>query len=598
MKYLIQYIQKVIRKIKEGRLIELLDQWRWMSRYIRRYWLLIVVYTGLSSVGSLLGLGTSLVTQNLVDAVTGQKAGNIAGIGALYVGVGISQIFLGAFQSRLSMRIHMKIMNEIRFDIFSQVMETDFESLSQYSSGDLLYRINGDAGAIASNILSFIPNVVSTLVTFGGAFWVMIGNDPAMAAIALGGAPFSLIIARYSMAKMREYQKKNQEFASHTMSLNQETFQNLQMIKAFGLVQSFKKRYRETQEESLRISMNQNKYQSIGSILTSLVGQAVGYACYGFAIYRLWQGDITYGTMTMFVSMASSLRGSFSSVVNLLPTAIRAGISAGRVMEIVRLPRENAEENPRVQKMSKIAKTKGVLVRMNQVSFWYRDGDPVYTDATLYAAPGEIIGLVGPSGQGKTTTLRLLLGLFHAKAGKITVENPGGKPEPISAATRCLFSYIPQGNTLFAGTVADNLRMLKPDATEEEMIRALKAACAWDFVSELKDGLKTQVQENGTRFSEGQKQRLSIARALLADAPILLLDEATSALDMDTEYAVLNNIIRKEPHRIIIVAAHRPSVFSMCTRVYRIAQGSVHPYIPTEIAHADLSSESSEEFNP
>lgn len=598
MKYLIQYIQKVIRKIKEGRLIELLDQWRWMSRYIRRYWLLIVVYTGLSSVGSLLGLGTSLVTQNLVDAVTGQKAGNIAGIGALYVGVGISQIFLGAFQSRLSMRIHMKIMNEIRFDIFSQVMETDFESLSQYSSGDLLYRINGDAGAIASNILSFIPNVVSTLVTFGGAFWVMIGNDPAMAAIALGGAPFSLIIARYSMAKMREYQKKNQEFASHTISLNQETFQNLQMIKAFGLVQSFKKRYRETQEESLRISMNQNKYQSIGSILTSLVGQAVGYACYGFAIYRLWQGDITYGTMTMFVSMASSLRGSFSSVVNLLPTAIRAGISAGRVMEIVRLPRENAEENPRVQKMSKIAKTKGVLVRMNQVSFWYRDGDPVYTDATLYAAPGEIIGLVGPSGQGKTTTLRLLLGLFHAKAGKITVENPGGKPEPISAATRCLFSYIPQGNTLFAGTVADNLRMLKPDATEEEMIRALKAACAWEFISELKDGLETQVQENGTRFSEGQKQRLSIARALLADAPILLLDEATSALDMDTEYAVLNNIIRKEPHRIIIVAAHRPSVFSMCTRVYRIAQGSVHPYIPTEIADADLSSESSEEFNP
>ncbi len=575
MKYLIQYIKKVYGKIKEGRLTELLDQWRWMFQYIRRYWLLIAVYTGLSSVGSVLGLGTSMVTQNLVDAVTGQKAGNIAGIAALYVGVGISQIFIGAFRSRLSMRIHMKIMNEIRIDIFTQVMETDFESLSAYPSGDLLYRINGDAGSVASNILSFIPNVISALVTFGGAFLVMMQNNPAMALIALGGAPFSLIVARYSMAKMREYQQKNQEFASHKMTLNQETFQNLQMIKAFGLVRSFTDRYKAMQEESLRISMDQNKYQSIGSILTSLVGQAVGYACYGFAIYRLWRGDITYGSMTMLVSMAASLRGSFSSVINLLPTAVRAGISAGRIMEIVRLPRESAAENPRVWQMREIGRTKGVLVRMDRVGFWYGNSRPVYTDASFYAAPGEIIGLVGPSGQGKTTALRLLLGLFHAKSGQITVENPGRKAEPVSAATRCLFSYIPQNNTLFAGTVAENLRILKPDASDEELIHALKAACAWDFVEKLENGLQTQVQENGTRFSEGQKQRISIARALLADAPVLLLDEATSALDMETEQAVLDNIIRKEPHRTIIVVAHRPSVFSMCTRVYRISQGKM-----------------------
>ncbi len=282
--------------------------------------------------------------------------------------------------------------------------------------------------------------------------------------------------------------------------------------------------------------------------------------------------------MTMLVGMAGSLRGSFSSVVSLAPTAIHAGISAGRIMELVELPREVVEDNPHIRSMKKKAKETGIQVEMNQVDFWYGDtGKPVYTDASFTAAPGEIVGLIGPSGRGKTTTLRLLLGLFHPKKGEITVKNPGGEPELVSSATRCLFSYIPQGNTLFAGTVAENLRILKPDATDEELISALKQACAWEFVSELEDGLNTEVQENGKRFSEGQKQRLSIARALLADAPVLLLDEATSALDMETEHQVLRNIIRKDPHRTVIVVAHRPSVFDLCTRVYKIADGQMQP---------------------
>ena len=426
--------------------------------------------------------------------------------------------------------------------------------------------------------MTFIPSfsAIAEAIGSNGAFRPGFHSDPTMALIALAGAPISLLASRYSMRKMREYQQKNQEFSSNKMSFDQETFQNLQMIKAFDLVGTFTSRFRKIQDESVKISMDQNKYQSRGSVLTSLVGQAIGYACYGFAVYRLWTGDVSYGTMTMLVGMAGSLRGSFSSVVSLAPTAINAGISAGRIMELVELPREVVEDNPHIQSMKENAKSKGIKVVMDQVDFWYGDtGKPVYTDASFTASPGEIIGLIGPSGRGKTTTLRLLLGLFHPKGGRITVENPGEEPEVVSSATRCLFSYIPQGNTLFTGTVAENLRILKPDATDEELISALKQACAWEFVSELEDGLNTEVQENGKRFSEGQKQRLSIARALLADNPVLLLDEATSALDMDTEHRVLRNIIRKDPHRTVIVVAHRPSVFDMCTRVYKIADGKI-----------------------
>lgn len=575
MKAFFQRLHAIWRKIQQGRLKELFVQWRWMGGYIRRYGLLIALYTLLGSVGALLGLATSIVTRNLIDAVTGYNSHDILQVAALYIGTGTSQIFINVIKSRFLLRIHLKISNEIRTDIFRQILQTEWEALSAYRAGDLLYRMNGDTGMVANHILTFFPNLLSMLITLIGAFSVVVQSDPVMALIALCGAPVSLIVSRYSMAKMRDHQKKNQEFASSKLSFSQEAFQNLQMIKAFNLVDTFTEKFQKTQEEGVRISMDQNKCQSIGNILTSLVGQAIGYACYGFAVYRLWQGEISYGTMTLFVSMSSALRGSFQSAINLLPVFVRAGISAGRIMEILRLPREPVAESPKIRRMQAQSRKTGVKLRMVGVGFRYGDGKPVYADANFYALPGEIIGLIGPSGQGKTTTLRLLLGLFHPQKGQITVAVPGETPEPVSSATRCFFSYIPQGNTLFSGSVAENLRLFKPDATDQELIRVLESACAWEFIRELPEGLDTDVQENGTRFSEGQKQRLSIARALLADAPVLLLDEATSALDMETEARVLQKIVRREPHRTLLVAAHRPTVFTMCTRVYRIAEGKM-----------------------
>lgn len=573
MKYLIAYIQKLIRRVREGRLQELLAQWKWMARYIRRYWLMIGGYTLLNMTGSLLGLGTTMVSRTLVDSVTGHNSGLIGLAAAAYVGVGVAQIFISAIRSRIALKINLYITTHIRLDIFEQAIQADWEALSEFRPGDLQYRLNGDVGVVINNILTFIPSLCSMLVSFGGAFIVMIQNDPVMAAIALCGAPVSLLVSRYNLIKMREYQKKNQEFASENVSFNQEIFQNMQIIKAFGLVQSFFKRYEDRQAEAMRIQLDRNKYQQICSIATQLVGQAIGYACYGFAIYRLWQGDITYGSMTMLVGMAGSLRGSFSSVVNLIPSAIRAGISAGRVMEITGLPREKTVDTPEMQAMLDQASESGVEVRLDDVTVGYAGNRDIYTGAQFCAAPGEIIGLVGPSGLGKTTTLKLFLGLIHPRKGAVTVSSGKSAPQTVSAATRRLFSYIPQGNTLFSGTIAENLRLIKPDASDAEIVRALEAACAWDFVKELPDGIYEKIRDNGQRFSEGQKQRISIARAILADTPVLLLDEATSALDVVTERKVLRNIIRHDARRTVIVTAHRPSVFAQCTRVYMVGDG-------------------------
>ena len=404
---------------------------------------------------------------------------------------------------------------------------------------------------------------------------MIIQSVPPIWVISYAGAPVYFFTSRYTTRKMRQFQRENQELSSDRTVFDQETFQNLQFIKAFGMLDQVTKKFHAIQEETMEMASRQNKFQSFSTIITSLIGQAIGYACYGFAVYRLWQGQISYGTMTMFVSMAGSLRGSFSSILSLMPSAVRACVSAERIMEVVNLPRESLDDGEEANIIKEKGKERGVCVRMDDVDFAYEEEKWIYRKASFRAEPGEIVALIGPSGQGKTTTLNLLLGLYHPQKGRITVGNPGGQTLRASSSTRCLFSYIPQGNTLFSGTIAENMRMVKPEASDGEIIAALEAACAWEFVQKLEDGLETQVRERGTRFSEGQKQRLSIARALLADAPVMILDEATSALDVATERRVLRRIIRKEPHRTVIVAAHRPSVFSMCSRVYKIQEGGI-----------------------
>lgn len=568
-------VKRIIQRIKEGRLKQITGEVLWMYAYVRRYWLLIGIYVLLGASGSVLSLGTSVVSKDLVDAVTGVNSKGIVQVACLYVGIGVGQIFVNAVKSRLSLKVRLKVTNEIRADIYGQVLRTNWESLAKYRSGDLLYRVNGDAGTVSNTILTFLPNVVTTLISFAGAFIIVIRNDPWMALIALLGAPVSFLTSRYSARRMRQFQRDNQNVASDRTVFDQETFQNLQFIKAFGMLDRVTEKFQRIQQESVDVALRQNKFQQYLTITTSLVGQAVGYACYGFAAYRLWQGEISYGTMTMFVSMAASLRSSFSSILNLAPMVIRAGISAERIMEITSLPRDSMEDKEEAEAIKAESGKKGVYVHMTEVDFAYEEDKWIYQNADFRAEPGEIVALVGPSGQGKTTTLNLILGLYHPRKGQITVGNPGGIALRASSSTRCMFSYIPQGNTMFSGTIADNMRMVKADAADEEIRSALEAACAWEFVEKLEHGMDTEVRERGTRFSEGQKQRLSIARALLADAPVMILDEATSALDVATERRVLRSIIKKEPNRTIIVAAHRPSVFSMCSRVYKVGDGRI-----------------------
>ena len=211
----------------------------------------------------------------------------------------------------------------------------------------------------------------------------------------------------------------------------------------------------------------------------------------------------------------------------------------------------------------------------NDITCAYNDEAVVYKDSSLTAQSGKITALIGASGKGKTSTLRLLLGLIKPQTGSITVKNEDGEEIEISAATRKLFSYVPQNNTIFSGTIADNLRLVKQDATDDELKKVLEDACAWEFVSKLPDTINTKITERGQCFSDGQNQRLSIARALLADTPILLLDEATSALDVEMEKKVISNILDYNRNKMIILTSHKPSVFKLSDEIYSVSENGI-----------------------
>ena len=565
----------LFKKIKDKDWATIFDNMLWIFQYVRKYWYQIGVYTVLGLFNTGFGLISSIVSKNLIDAVTGMNTDPIGWIVGLYIGLGISRIFMNVFIGKINILVQNKVMNEIQRDIYDQAMLSEWESLSDYTTGDLLMRVNGDTSVISNNVLSFIPSLVTTSFNFIGALCIVLYHDPMMALIALIGAPVTFLTSRYRMSQMQTFQRESQKMASRRMMFNQETFTNIQSIKAFDLIDDFSSRLQDLQQDALNLSLHQYKYQAWTNIIMSLTGLVVSYACYGFAIFRLWQGAITFGTMTLFVSMASNLSGSFSAVVHLVPTAIRASISVERVRQLIDLPKESYTDVKKANRIRKIGQNTGVYVSMDSVSFHYKDGRPVYEKACLSAHPGEIIALIGPSGQGKTTTLRLLLGLIVPQSGSIYCGNPSGEKLCVSPSTRCLFSYVPQEKTMFYGTIAENLRMVKPSASDFELEEALRTAHAWKFVSELEDGIYTKIGERGLGFSEGQNQRLSIARALLDDSPILLLDEATSALDVATERKVLRSILKKDPYRTVIVTAHRPSVFSMCNRVYKMEDQSV-----------------------
>lgn len=534
----------------------------------------MLLYTLLGVAGTGVSLVSSLISKDLVDIITGHQTGKLFSTFAAMIGFSVANILVSQATGYASTFVNLKVDTEIKNDIFAKMLVTDWESLTAYHTGDLVTRWSSDASNISSGILNWLPNLIIYTVKFFSALAVVLYYDPTFAIFALIGIPFSALMSRPLLRRMRNNNQRSAAMNAKLYGFNQESFSNIQTIKAFDLIHFYIDRLKNLQQEYIDMRLDFQKMSMLTSILMSLVGFIVSYSCYGWGIYRVWSGVISYGTMTMFLSLSGTLTSSVNSLTSLVPSAISLTISAGRLMDIVEMPQEDYSQDDAVRKFEKEYRGQGIGLTMKDLSYTYESGTEVFAHADVEAYPHEIVALVGPSGEGKTTMLRLILSLLRAQSGTADVcaGEDHEKKQPMSPSTRKLFSYVPQGNTMFSGTIAENLRNVKPDASDEEIIEALKLADAWEFVEKLPDGIESKIKERGGGFSEGQAQRLSIARALLRKSPILLLDEATSALDVATERKVLKNIMADTYPRTCIVTTHRPTVLNICTRVYAIRE--------------------------
>lgn len=547
-------------------------RYKWIFSYARRHLWSIIIYTLVGMTSAVTFLLTSLVSRDLVDIITGHRTGELVTKFLMMIGIQLVTVAVNNISMYINGILSLKVENEIKADIYDKIMITDWESLSDYHSGNLISRWAGDSAAVAGGLLNTIPNALIALLRFVLALLTVVKNDYTFAIFALLSVPLSFIVSRRNLERLRNSNLGLIEVSARMSSFTQESFSDIQNVKALDMIRLYSRKLRNLQKETMTQRIKYQRTVVLNSLILTLVSQLVTYSTYGWGVYRVWTGVITYGSMTMFLALSTSLSSTAQSLIGVVPAMIGVSNSAGRLMEVLELKREDYSHYEEVGEFLEKNREDGIAIRLDKTCFSYKRGNEVLEDVSFEALPRETVGIVGPSGEGKTTMLRLFLSIINPTGGcAIAKGMTTGEEIFLSASSRRLFAYVPQGNTLFAASIAENMRNVKEDATDDEIIEALKTACAWDFVSKLPDGINTVLKERGGGLSEGQCQRLSIARALIRKSPILLLDEATSALDINTQKAVLNNIMHDDYPRTCIVTTHRTEVMEACTAIYEIS---------------------------
>ncbi len=548
---------------------DMLSQARWLNGISRGYRGKILLITGLSTINGLLGVWSALLIKTLIDTAVGAQQGSLAHTGLLFVLVLVLQIILNAAHNIVSTSTKTKQTNGMQLRLFQKYMAAKWQPLSQRHSGDLCSRMLSDVDAVNAFVMSTIPSMISTFAQLLAASWLLFRMEPLLALLALTITPVFILLAKLFAKPMREATINIQSLKGDHLALSQESIQNIVTIRAFEGQDKASDKLSSLQSRLFYWTMRRTKLGTLSEIVQSLNWYATFILSLLWGVTRLNQSAAGYGSIAAYLQLVGQIQGPLRQLIAYIPHIVATTASIGRLMEVLDMPEEEANQGH-----SPIAGPVGVT--LNDVSFSYQDGEKVLDGLSMEVPPNTITALIGQTGAGKSTIIRLLLGLIEHQSGRIQLYRSKDDTYPISACTRSAFTYVQQGNTAISGTIADNLRMAKPDATPNEMEAVLKLACAWDFVSALPNVLESSIGEHGIGLSEGQQQRLAIARSLLRDAPILILDEATSALDKKTEAQVLLNIQSTLHGRTCLIITHRSAALKLCSRVYSLSDGKAY----------------------
>lgn len=535
------------------------DLWRW-SKPVR---LALMGICLTNAIDTLCALGITLCTKGLIDGATGRDWEMLRRFGILLVSVSVLELLNGYLHRIWKRRTDVKLYNHLRAMALTQVLDKEYVGLEGYHSGELVNRVQGDVSMVRTGIIGILPKLVSMLVGFFGSAAILIAMDWRFAFVLVLMGVLGAWLLSVLRHPMKRRQARVRKLEGKLQAQLQETLQNLRLVKASGSEGRMLDQLRARQEQYYDTVMDQARFTArmntgIGSLfhISWLFCMLWG----GWGIYR---GVLTYGSLAAIIRLVGEIQAPISEASDVAAQALYTVTSAERLKELLDLPEEEA--------ISPV--TGGELygkleeIRLKDLTFSYgRDSGNVLEDVNLTIRPGVFAALTGVSGGGKSTLFQLLLGIYRPTKGSITFRLTDGS-EPASRRTRPLFAYVPQGNTLFSGTLRENFALFTDVATDEEILSAAKTACIDQLIEQLDDGLDTVIGERGTGLSEGQAQRVAVARALLSRAPILLLDEATSALDEETEARLLSNLeaLKGEGQSVTcLIVTHRQAALSIC----------------------------------
>lgn len=476
-----------------------------------------------------------------------------------------SRLLLRVFTQSLTIRVQAKMEMKMRGRLFYSIMMKDYGKINKYHSGELMNRITSDVKIVTEGIISIVPDALYFLTQFVGAFVVLIIFDWKFTMLFIAAGIVMSVIAVFFRGKLKNLSKQVQETDGKVRSFFQEAIESMLVVKTFGLEKQFDKKGNILQRTNYEVKMRRRKITIFANAGFSFIFNSGYLFALGWCAIKVSMKAMTYGTLTAVLQLISQIQTPFVSITKMFPQYYAVLASAERIREI-----ENITNEESTYEKIDVKQTYDKLesIRFNNIKFNYgRETVIEHGDAMLNK--GDFVAIRGISGIGKSTLMKMLLGVFKPQQGTIDICLENGKTIQASPDTRCMFSYVPQGNYLFSGTIRENILMINPNASDEEVSQALKLSEIEDFIENLPDGLDTVIGEKGLGISEGQAQRLAIARALISNAPIILLDEATSALDKNTEEKVLDNI-KKLNKKTCIIITHKAAALEVCNREFII----------------------------
>ncbi len=532
-------------------------KWLWEAWKGNRLQAVINASLGLLSVA--VSLSAVWAIHNAIDIASGVKPGSIYWAVGLMGLIVLCNFAINIATVWVKNILGIRARNRMQQRLLDRILRSEWHSKEKRHTGDVINRLATDVGHVINFLTETMPNSLSTLALFIGAFAYLYSMDKVLSLVIVAMVPVVIILSRIYMRKMRQLSRDVRTCDSKVQSVLTETVQNRMLIKIMESDDAMIDKLETTQSELRQMVVKRTFFSVIANFVLNF-GFSLGYLiAFLWSAIRLSNHTLTFGGMTAFLQLVNRVQGPAKNLTKLVPEFVYVFTSAERLMEL--------EDNPLEEQGHPVYVNAPCGVRLNNISFAYEEGGNVVEDLSFDFKPGSCTAILGETGAGKTTLVRMILALMFPQKGTVEIYNKK-EAKQLTPLMRCNFVYVPQGNTLLSGTIRDNLLLGKLDATDEEMEEALKVSCA-EFVLDLPEGLDTVCSESGGGLSEGQAQRIAIARALLRDRSIMLFDEATSALDPETERNLLQNILAKHDKTVIFIT-HRPAVMEYCDQTLKI----------------------------